>query len=134
MTNFKKLRIWTEAFQICSEMYKLTAEFPSHELYALTSQMRRAAVSIVSNIAEGGSRSSVKEKARFMEMALGSAFELETQLLIAIDIGYSPAAAAKQLLHKIEAIQKAINALRNNMIKSQQHKHDQSTAKKPSSQ
>ena len=83
MKNFKQLKIWQKGFEISTRMYQLVAHFPTDEKFGLTSQLTRAAVSIPSNIAEGSSRSSEKDYIRFLEIALGSCFEVETQLLIA---------------------------------------------------
>jgi len=82
MKNFKKLKVWQTGMDIVTEVYKLTKHFPSEEKYSLVSQMNRAAVSIPSNISEGSSRGSIKEHKYFIQIALGSCFELETQLLI----------------------------------------------------
>lgn len=83
MRNFKQLLIWQKGFQITINAIKMIAKFPKEEKFNLSSQISRAAVSIPSNIAEGSSRKSSKEFCRFLEIALGSTFELETQLLIA---------------------------------------------------
>ena len=76
----KDLEVWKKSMDLVSEIYKVTEAFPNKEIYGLTNQIRRAAVSIPSNIAEGTSRSSNKDFKRFLEIALGSAFEIETQL------------------------------------------------------
>ncbi len=81
MRNFKELKIWQKGFQIAINSFKLTSTFPKEEKYGITSQITKAAVSIPSNIAEGSSRSSEKDYNRFIEISLGSTFELETQLL-----------------------------------------------------
>src|SRR5688500_5552970 len=83
MRNFKELKIWQKGFQIAINSFKLTSTYPKEEKYGITSQITKAAVSIPSNIAEGSSRSSEKDYNRFIEISLGSTFELETQLLIA---------------------------------------------------
>jgi len=83
MRNFKNLEIWKLGYKLTNDIYALTSQFPKVEQYGLTSQMRRCAVSIPSNIAEGCSRFSKKELRRYIEIAIGSSFELETQLLIA---------------------------------------------------
>ena len=83
MKNFKQLLVWQKGFDIAVNSFKLTSAFPKEERYSLANQITRAAVSIPSNVAEGSIRSSVKEYHRFLEVSLGSAFELETQLLIA---------------------------------------------------
>lgn len=82
MKNFKELRIWQKGMEVVKDTYLLSNDLPSEEKFGIRSQMTRAAVSIPSNIAEGSSRQSDADYRRFLEMSLGSAFELETQLLI----------------------------------------------------
>ncbi|PLX22308.1 MAG: diversity-generating retroelement protein bAvd family protein [Marinilabiliales bacterium] len=82
MKDFKKLNVWQKGIDLVTSIYKISKNFPSEEKYGLSSQITRAAVSIPSNIAEGSSRFSEKDYFRFLEIALGSAFELETQLMI----------------------------------------------------
>lgn len=86
--TFRDLFVWQKGHKSVLFVYELTKIFPQDELFGLVSQMRRAAVSITSNIAEGFSRSSSKEKIRFYSIAGGSAIELQNQLLISLDIGY----------------------------------------------
>ncbi len=88
MHQFKKLEIWKRSQEICVSIYEITSNFPKSETFGLQSQIRRSAVSIPSNIAEGTSRNSNKEFNRFLEFALGSAYELETQLMIANRLNY----------------------------------------------
>jgi four helix bundle protein len=83
-----ELRVWQEAMVLTKDIYAATACFPREELYALTSQMRRAAVSVPSNIAEGVARTSCRELLQFLSIARGSLSELETQVLLAADLGY----------------------------------------------
>ena len=103
--------------QLCVEIYKLCAKFPSSEKYALTNQMERAVVSISSNISEGSSRASDVEFAHFLEIALGSAFELETQIKIALFLSYINENESNHLLEQLNIIQKGlgkfINILKN---------------------
>ncbi|MBO8128225.1 MAG: four helix bundle protein [Peptococcaceae bacterium] len=82
------LEAWKEAITLVKAVYQLTKDFPADELYGLTSQMRRCAISIPSNIAEGAARSSRKEFAQFLSVAKGSLSKLDTQLLIAVELGY----------------------------------------------
>jgi len=82
MRDFRKLEIWKDSIQLVEEVYSITRKFPDTEKFGLTSQMNRSAISIPYNIAEGCSRSSIIEFSRFLEIALGSSFELETQLEI----------------------------------------------------
>jgi four helix bundle protein len=88
MRDFKKIQVWERAHHLALRIYKLTSDFPKDELYGLTSQMRRAATSIPTNIAEGCGRNSQVELARFVHIAGGSASELEYQLLLANELGY----------------------------------------------
>ncbi len=88
MASYKDLIVWQKSYELTRQIYILTKKFPKDELYGLTSQMRRAAVSLPSNIAEGHSRKSTKEYIQFLRIAFGSAAELETQLLLAKDLNY----------------------------------------------
>lgn len=88
MNSFRDLIVWQKAHRLTLSVYKVTKDFPSHEQYGLTSQMRRAAVSIASNIAEGFGRSSAKDKDHFYVMASASVRELQSQLSLASDLGY----------------------------------------------
>jgi four helix bundle protein len=91
-----ELKAWQEAMDLVKDVYHLTSGFPKEEMYALTSQMRRAAISIPSNIAEGASRSGKKEFVNFLCIARGSLSELETQTVIARDLGYVADTAAME--------------------------------------
>jgi four helix bundle protein len=86
--SFKDLIVWQKAYQLVLEIYKITNEFPNREIYGLSQQMRRAAISIPSNISEGYGRSHKAEYKQFLSMAYGSLLELETQYLISIDLKY----------------------------------------------
>ena len=86
--SFRDLRVWQDAFKLSIGIYKICEGYPEHEKYALSSQMRRAAVSVCSNIAEGFGRRGTKEKDQFYGMANGSLTELENQILIAEGVGY----------------------------------------------
>lgn len=88
MKSFTDLNAWKEGHKLVLMIYDITKVFPKEEIFALTSQIRRAVVSITSNLAEGFSRNSYKEKSQFYSMALGSLTEVQNQLLIAKDIGY----------------------------------------------
>ncbi len=101
MTNFRNLKIWQKGMELVIEVYKLANQLPKEEKYALKSQITRAATSIPSNIAEGSSRNSQKDFKRFLEIALGSAFELETQLLIIKALNL---VEVKQLTHLINIL------------------------------
>ncbi len=88
MRKHKQLLVWQEAVQLVSVVYRLSSSFPDHERFGLTAQIRRAAVSIPSNIAEGVARSSLADYLRFLAIARGSLSELDTQLVIAENLGY----------------------------------------------
>lgn len=101
MRNHRDLDVWKVSMELVRDVYALTREYPREELYALTSQVRRSAVSIPSNIAEGAARNSKREFTQFLYIALGSCAELETQLLIARDLGYASSEAIFQKLDRI---------------------------------
>jgi four helix bundle protein len=103
------LEAWQQAFTLVKTIYVATSKFPKDELYGLTSQMRRAAVSIPSNIAEGAARESTAEFLRFLYIARGSLAELETQLLISRDLGYID--DLEQLLSDLERASGLLNGL-----------------------
>ena len=86
--NHKNLTVWKESIEFITDIYQLTLSFPKEELYGLVSQLRRAAVSIASNIAEGAARSTIKERKRFYEIARSSLVEIDTQLEIAYRLKY----------------------------------------------
>lgn len=98
MAGYQELKVWQLGIQITREIYKLSAEFPKEEQYGLTSQIRRCAISIPSNIAEGHARDSKKELARFISIAKGSLAELETQLIIAKELDFSDSQSIDLLL------------------------------------
>ena len=87
--SHEDLQVWQMAIDFVTELYKVTNNFPKYELYGLTNQIRRASVSIPSNIAEGSARKSTKEYIQFLYIALGSTAEVETQLLISKNLGYT---------------------------------------------
>ena len=89
MRKHHELRVWQEAVTLVTEVYRFTAVFPKEEVFALTSQMRRAAISIPSNIAEGAARNTDKEFLQFLSIARGSLSELETQVIISRNLGYT---------------------------------------------
>jgi len=111
MRNFREYDIWKHAIEIAKEIYLLTEKFPTTEKYGLISQIQRAAVSIGSNIAEGASRASEKEFSHFLQIALGSAFEVETQLIIAQEIAYIKPEDIEAMIEKLHTLQKQISFL-----------------------
>jgi four helix bundle protein len=102
--NFQDLRIWQKGIEVVKDTYILTKKFPKEELYALTSQMRRSAVSIPSNIAEGFRRYHNKEYRQFLYIALGSCAELETQIIIAQELNYIDNNYKTEVIEKIKYI------------------------------
>ena len=102
--NFQDLRIWQIGIEVVKDIYILTKKFPKEELYGLTSQMRRSAVSIPSNIAEGFRRYHNKEYKQFLYIALGSCAELETQIIIAKELDYITETDKTELIEKIKYI------------------------------
>jgi len=115
MHNFKELKVWKAGIEISKKIFELTRSFPSEEKYGLISQMTRAAVSIPSNIAEGCGRKSAKEFYQFLNVALGSSFELETQLIIAKEFKYIDQQELDNLSSLIIDIQKMINGLQKSL-------------------
>lgn len=110
--KFTDLVAWREAHTLVVLMYKITKSFPSNESFGITNQMRRAAVSITSNIAEGFSRTSLKEKKQFYTIAKGSLTELQSQLLIARDVGYLPKENFDTLAHQTVLVSKLLTGLK----------------------
>jgi len=107
--NHKDLEVWKKSIDLVSNIYKITESFPNKELYGLTNQIRRAAVSVPSNIAEGAARNSKKEFIQFLYIALGSLSELETQIIIASRLEYL--SNLDTLLEDLKFVQKLINGL-----------------------
>ncbi len=108
MHNFKNLEVWKKSIQLTKLIYITTKDFPTYEQWGLTSQIRRSAVSISSNIAEGSSRKSNKDFIRFLEMSLGSAFELETQIITSKEIEFINEDKLNELNNLITEIQKKL--------------------------
>jgi len=104
--SFKDLKIWQKGIEIVKDVYTITRSFPNEEMYGLTSQMRRSAVSIPSNVAEGFRRFHNKEFAQFLHIAFGSAAELETQLIIAEELKYFNSENNKEIFEKISHLSK----------------------------
>ncbi|MEQ8523763.1 four helix bundle protein [Gracilimonas sp.] len=115
MHQFKELSVWNKAVDLATDVYSYTKNFPSEEKYGLTSQIRRSVVSISSNIAEGAGRKSKKEFKHFLNIAYGSGSELETQLLIARNLGFINNENYEALSEMITEIQKMIYSLSNSL-------------------
>jgi len=109
--SYRELIAWQKAMKFVAAIYLATQQFPTAELYGLTSQLRRAAVSVPSNIAEGQARYSQKEFHHFLSQARGSLVEIETQLLISRELRYLPAAKTDELLAQADELGKVLNGL-----------------------
>jgi len=110
--SFKDLVVWQKAMDLTVAVYQVTKTFPKEELFGLVSQMRRASVSIASNIAEGEARKSKKEFAHFLGISLGSKAELETQVLLCERVGLIDSECRKSLCSSLEEIGKMLSMLR----------------------
>lgn len=115
--SFEKLEVWNDARNLVKMIYLHTNNFPERERFGLSSQMQRAVVSIVSNIAEGVSRNSVKEKIRFVELAYGSLMELYCQLYVSVDLDYLTPNTFTLIKAEIDKIANKANALKRSFIK-----------------
>jgi four helix bundle protein len=113
--SFKDLRVWQEAMKFAVEVYRVTAEFPRHKLYGLSQQLRRAVVSVPSNIAEGKGHRSDREFGHFLLHARGSLLEVQTQIMIAKELQYLGAEEAQPLLTSADAIGRSLNSLINSI-------------------
>ena len=111
MRDFRQLKVWEESHQLTLEIYRITKNFPKDELFALTNQMRRATVSIPSNIAEGCGRGSNKEYAQFLQFAMGSASELDYQFLLSKDLGYIDLETYRKVNDKVDKVKRQLAML-----------------------
>lgn len=109
MSSYRDLDVWKQSMLLVKEVYRETKQFPSHEIFGLTKQMRRAAISIPCNIAEGKGRGSAGDYRYFLNVARGSVLELETQILIAADLGY--AIQSENLVSRTNEIGRMLNGL-----------------------
>ncbi|MEA1957998.1 MAG: four helix bundle protein [Euryarchaeota archaeon] len=110
MKNFKELNVWQKGIELVEIVYKITSSFPEEEKYGLSAQMRRAAVSIPSNIAEGHLRKTAKDFKQFLSIARGSCAELETQIIIAHKLGFIYGDNFDNLSSKIEELSKMLSS------------------------
>lgn len=115
MHRFKDLEIWRLSRRFCSDVYNITASFPETEKFGISNQLRRASVSIPSNIAEGCSRKSKKDFSRFLEIAIGSMYEVETQLLISNDLKFIHKNELNYLLDKSDSIIKMTSKFKSTL-------------------
>ena len=111
MKSFRDVKVWQKSHELALTIYKCTRSFPKDEIYGLTSQMRRAAASVPSNIAEGCGRSGDAELGRFLQIAMGSASELEYQLVLAHDLGYVKVEEYQQLSAGVTEVKRMLASL-----------------------
>ena len=117
MRNFRKLEVWAEAMELVKEVYLITEKLPKDVKFGLTSQMKRAAISIPANIAEGASRRTAVDFARFLDIALGSSFELETYIELIGKVHNTELMDLTLFLNQLHQVQKRVNALRESVLK-----------------
>jgi four helix bundle protein len=113
--HYKELLVWQKVMNLAKLVYKLTVSFPADERFGIVSQLRRAAVSIPSNIAEGQARRGTKEFLQFLSIAEGSLAELETQLLLSVELQFCQKAQTEPALKEIDELQKMIGALKRKL-------------------
>lgn len=111
LKNYKELNVWQKAYDLCLDIYRITKEFPDEERYGLVAQIRRSAVSVPSNIAEGYGRKSISDYVRFLYVAYGSSCELETQVLLSTDLGYIEGNRAGSVRSSIGEVERMLKAL-----------------------
>ena len=115
MNRYKNLEIWRRSVALATQIYSASEVFPDVERYGLTSQIRRCAISVPSNIAEGAGRGSNKEFKRFLNIAYGSLYELETQLIISKNLDYLDESSFEEISEEIQEIQKMIYSFTNKL-------------------
>ena len=115
MNNFRELKVWKKAMKLVKEIYLSTNYFPKEEQFGLTNQIRRCAVSIPSNIAEGAGRNSSKDFNRFLSISLGSCFELETQIIISKELKFLDLEKFNSIEKELVEIQKMIRGLQKSL-------------------
>jgi len=119
LKNYKELKVWQKAYHLCIEIYKITKDFPKEERYGLTSQIRRASVSVPSNIAEGYGRKTTREYIQALYVAYGSNCELETQILLSGDLGY----IKPEDLEKLQGVLGDVERMLMGLIRSLENRH-----------
>jgi four helix bundle protein len=116
MGNYKDLKVWQKSIDFVLEIYKITAKFPNEEKFGLISQMRRAAVSVASNIAEGSTSRSKNDFGRFIGISKGSLAELETQLLISFKLGFITEDIYKEIINYSELLSRMLSGLKQSLM------------------
>jgi four helix bundle protein len=115
--SYRDLEVWQLAMTLVKQVYQVTAAFPADERFGLVNQMRRAAVSVPSNIAEGHARSSTAEFQRFISIAMGSVAELETQVLLSLDLAFLNPDQQEQLMRKLDQVGKMLRGLHRSLAR-----------------
>ncbi|TZF81042.1 four helix bundle protein [Pedobacter sp. BS3] len=118
MHNIKELKVWSKAIDLAIRIYEISAQFPSDERFGLTSQVRRCAVSISSNISEGAGRNTKGEFIQFLGIANGSSYELQTQIVIAEKLGFIDSNLSSEILKIIDELQKMNYKLQKSLMNS----------------
>lgn len=113
--GYKELLVWQKGIKLVKEIYRLTRDFPQDEKWGLVSQMRRASVSIPSNIAEGQARRTTRDFIQFISIAEGSVAEVDTQLIIAYELGYCDQATVDPIAEMLDELRRMLNALRRRL-------------------
>lgn len=111
LNTYKNLKVWKKSRELVSQIYRLTSSFPDEEKYGITSQLRRAIISVTTNIAEGSARQSGKEFNRFLDIAYSSAIETENLVILSMDLSFIQQDDAKDLLNSLDEIQKMLHGL-----------------------
>ena len=119
LKNYRELKVWQKSYSLCLDIYRLTRVFPKEERYGLTSQIRRSAVSVPSNIAEGYGRKTTADYIRLLYIAYGSVCELETQILLSGDLNYIKVEKLEEIKGNISEVERMLKAL----ITSLENKH-----------
>ena len=114
--SFEKLEVWKESKEFAKVIYSITAKFPNEEKFALTSQLRRASISVCSNIAEGSARKTNKDKAHYTTIAFSSAVEILNQLILAYELNFISEKEYSEMRKQIESITNKLNSLRNHQM------------------
>ncbi len=114
-SHYKELQVWHKGMLLAQSVYRLTGNFPQEERYGLVAQMRRAAVSVPSNIAEGQARQGTREFLQFLSHASGSLAELETQLVLSENLGFCGAKGSGEILRQVDELQRMLRALRKKL-------------------
>ena len=115
--SYRDLEVWQRSMRLAKRVYQATQKFPSDERFGLTNQLRRASVSVPSNLAEGHARFGPGEFSRFISIAMGSVAEIETQILLSTDLGYLTVELSREILEDLETIGKMLRGLAKSISK-----------------